>query len=141
MALSVQGAFEIPKVLYKDSVNCARLSDQALQAYGRAAIDMLNYASDYGFNTSDTSLLVDGQEIPIPPLASRPAELCEPNRIFRLKLLDDQATILASYSAHANISQDERVRRALRFQNFITKQALSTRPTFLHEGEMYHLTD
>lgn len=108
--------------------------------YGRYAVGLLNFASIHGFSTTSTVLHTKETDVALPHLARK--DEGKHSVRLHLQLDSEDERILNHFAEQASISRAERVRRSLRFANFVVEHTIfdpreQFMPLqFLHRGEL-----
>lgn len=109
--------------------------------YAQYAVNLLYGASELGFNPEATKLLsTDGPPLALPPLSDSSTGL-KSDSMLRICLSWKAAEKVTEKAAQRNITQEEQLRRSLRFGAFITNNNTDHFPLFEHRGEKHIIAE
>lgn len=118
--------------LLAESHSKASIKGLSLSEYARWGIACLKNATDCGFRANHTALRSGEDTVPIPMLFTPRGETLSARAQISLPAIQRQE--LYDYASQAGISDGERLRRSLRFGNFIVEHVSNEHPLFEHEG-------
>jgi hypothetical protein len=116
----------IPDSLYAETQRAAVLAElhskYPLHEYARKAVGILNTASELGFTALRTQLIINplnpDMTVPFPSFIGEE----HGGKVLNLHLPPAEDIALRTYAGRSHIAPTERVRRALRFTNFVIEQ-------------------
>jgi hypothetical protein len=125
-----------PELYERSKEDAKAVGMQALSHYARYAIQLFNMATTHGFSPTETSLLtLQGESLPLPSVIDKNDAIS--GETIRVWLDPRERRELFIYAQFKGISPVERVRRSLRFTNFLVENIEPTyySADFLHRDE------
>lgn len=129
--------YTMSSALHERTLAASAVLSQNMSYYTRTAVSILGYASAHGFSPRTTQLvLADKQRIHIPSLAPASDERSQTEERLNLLMPLDELQSLQAFAELSGTTEAERVRRALRFRNFLTEQCGIEHPTLQYQDAM-----